>query len=260
MSRVTTGLSTADRFNVGAGIYAKVWAPVLLPHCRHLLAQVPLAGARRVVVIATGTGSLLPDIRAAAPDAFVVGVDLARGMIALAPPGSAVAAMDVARLAFRDAAFDAATMCFAIFFVPAPEAAFAEVRRVLRPGGAFALTSFHGEPEYVAYRVWVDEIVALGATPAPWARQVIEPAALAEALARAGFTGVRTSVGRFDHQYRREDFLAMRLAMSARWLATLADDVRDAFVARIRRRFDALSPDDLLDRTEIIYAVATRAT
>ena len=66
----------ADRFTAAARTYADIWAPVLLPHGRRLLDELPLSSAGRVLEIAAGAGLLLPELRARAPKAL--GVPYAR--------------------------------------------------------------------------------------------------------------------------------------------------------------------------------------
>ena len=246
----------ADRFNAGARAYADWWAPVLLPFGQRLLAELPLPTARQVLEIATGVGSLRPSIRTAAPQAHVVGVDVARGMLALAPRDFDLAVMDAAHLALTDATFDAAVMAFVVFLLPTPGAALAEARRVLRPGGVLALTSWNGEPRFPALDVWISEVRTSGAPHLPWSADVLAPDALRHTLEHAGFTTVHIFVERFDYRYEPRRFLELRLRLATPWLDTLSAADRAAVVARLRGRLDALAPDDFVDRTEIIFATA----
>lgn len=250
--------SEAARYSAGARAYADWWAPVLLPFNLRLVAELPLAAARRVLDIATGVGSLLPALAAAAPRAQVVGIDLAPGMVALAPRGFGLAVCDAARLGLADACFDAAVMPFAIFHMADPDAALAEVARVLRPGGACGLTSWYGEPHFAAHDAWLAETRAYGAAPGRWPTEVIHPEALQRALERAGLAAVRITVGRFDYRHDPRRFLELRLAMAQPWLAGLAAEARAELVAGLTARLAALAADGFVDPTPILYAVARR--
>jgi trans-aconitate methyltransferase len=94
-SQVLAGLYSAS-----APEYAQLWAPVLQPTSERLIAAMRLAGAATVLDLGTGTGALLPVLRAAAPRAYVLGVDRATGMLREARArglSAPLAAMDLAR-------------------------------------------------------------------------------------------------------------------------------------------------------------------
>ena len=258
MSNPTT-TSLAARFSAGADAYARMWAPVLLPFGRRLLDELPLADAARVIDLATGVGSLLPLLADAAPQAHVVGLDLAPGMLAHAPPGFDLVAADASRLPFVEGAFDVATMAFGLFFVPEPRAALAEVRRVLRPGGVLALTSWHGEPSFPAHDGWLAAMREHGATIPSWPADATLPDRLADALRASGFSAVRTWTAPFDHRHDPERFVALRLALARPWLDSLPPGDAARFVATLTTRLSGLGPDDFVDPTPVLYARAVTA-
>jgi SAM-dependent methyltransferase len=108
-----------------------------------------LAPGMRALDIACGTGS--PSLQEAArvrPGGRVLATDLAPEMFAVAERRAREAgldnlefrAMDAEALDLPDASFDAVSFLFALMFCPHPERAVAEIHRVLRPGGRFALT------------------------------------------------------------------------------------------------------------------------
>jgi SAM-dependent methyltransferase len=101
------------------------------------------AAPERVLETAAGTGAVT---RALAerlpPSASLTATDLAPPMLAQARALGAARPVewrqaDAARLPFPDAAFDAVVCQFGAMFFPDKPKAFAEARRVLRPGGVF---------------------------------------------------------------------------------------------------------------------------
>src|SRR5579871_3481132 len=93
----------ARLFSGHAREYARLWSPVILPMGRRLLHALPLAGAARILDVGAGTGALIPDMRALAPDAALAGVDRAEGMLRIAHENGRIplAVMDAQRLAVQ---------------------------------------------------------------------------------------------------------------------------------------------------------------
>ena len=91
----------------------------------------------RVLLAGVGTGLDMPHLPARH---HYVGLDLTAAMLrlALARTGHvdfAPVQGDVQRLPFADASFDCAVLHLILAVVPEPEACFAEISRVLKPGG-----------------------------------------------------------------------------------------------------------------------------
>lgn len=103
-----------------AEVYKRLWAPVLYPFGLRLVRALPMGQARRVLEIGTGIGLLLPEIQKAAPASVVVGVDIAEGMLKLAPRSCLPAVMDASQLALQSDQFDAALLPFVLFHLPQP--------------------------------------------------------------------------------------------------------------------------------------------
>lgn len=250
----------ATTYDANAEAYQRLWAPVLHPLGRELLRALPVERARRVLDLGTGVGALLPAIRESTPQAVVVGVDLSEGMLARAPQGFPLAAMDGARLAFRDGAFDAVAMAFMLFLFSEPEEPLGEVRRVLAPGGALGLAVWGEEPEYPAERVWDRTLDAHGAEQSEGLAHGLTdtPDKVAGLLDRAGFRAVRTWSRRLDHRMDLEWFLAYRRSMGSgkQRLATLPPGARGPCLTEVRRKLKELGPEDFVDRSEVIFAVA----
>jgi ubiquinone/menaquinone biosynthesis C-methylase UbiE len=97
----------------------------------------------RILDLACGPGNMSRLLAAiVAPGGEVVGVDLALGMIELARsagiPNARFEVMDIERLEFADATFDAAVCGHGLQFAPDLGRALREARRVLKAGGSLA--------------------------------------------------------------------------------------------------------------------------
>ena len=111
-----------------------------------------LRGGETLLDLCTGTADLaIASVTASPGAAAVVGVDFAGEMLRLGRdkasrrglgPRIRLIRGDAMRLPLADASVDAATVAFGIRNVEQPEAALADVFRVLRPGGRFAILEF----------------------------------------------------------------------------------------------------------------------
>lgn len=132
---------------------------------------------RRVLDLCCGTGDLAARLRRAAPvSAEVVGLDysprmldVARRKLARSSPEQAVELVEgnAAEMPFADGEFDAVGIAFAFRNLtwrnPLRDAALAEVRRVLRPGGRFVVVETSQPHRTVArtgYHAYMRGVVA----------------------------------------------------------------------------------------------------
>jgi demethylmenaquinone methyltransferase/2-methoxy-6-polyprenyl-1,4-benzoquinol methylase len=170
---------------------------------RRLTAEAVVRPGDRVLDACCGTGDLaLADARAGGR---VTGVDFSEKMLARAErkaPEFQWVQADAAALPFDDASFDVVTVGFGIRNLADLETGFAELARVLVPGGRLGCLEIT-RPRGVLrpfFRLWFDGLVPLagkflrgGAAysylPAS-VRRFPGPDDLAAAMARAGFTDV----------------------------------------------------------------------
>jgi len=136
-----------DRTWVGemSEAYEQLMVPTLFrPYAVDLAARVAAHAPQRLLELAAGTGALTREL-VAALDAAVVATDLNPSMVAVGranAPGADWRQADAQSLPFDDAAFDVVACQFGVMFFPDKRGAFAEVHRVLRPGGAFLFNTW----------------------------------------------------------------------------------------------------------------------
>jgi demethylmenaquinone methyltransferase / 2-methoxy-6-polyprenyl-1,4-benzoquinol methylase len=104
---------------------------------RLAVGSLALRRGSRVLDLACGTGDLCRELDAAGLTPF--GVDLSFGMLAAARTNAPLVQGDALRLPVRDGAVDGVTCGFALRNLVDLAPFFAELRRVLRPGGRIAL-------------------------------------------------------------------------------------------------------------------------
>lgn len=101
------------------------------------------SGAARLLDAGCGLGAGTRLMQERCPDGVVVGINVSRRQAAFArerQPGPRYAVMDATRMGFRDGCFDRVVSVEAAFHFSPRRAFLREARRVLRPGGALALT------------------------------------------------------------------------------------------------------------------------
>ena len=109
--------------------------------------QAQRVAPKRILDIGAGTGRLLRSLRELYPTSFTVGADLAFGMCRTASTnlsGQPVPLVnaDAERLPFADGGFDLVLSTSTFQWLTTLDAAFAEVKRVLAPGGSFCFALF----------------------------------------------------------------------------------------------------------------------
>jgi ubiquinone/menaquinone biosynthesis C-methylase UbiE len=140
--KTTNGKCTAARYDDVAQHYERVMGPMqrwgLVKLRQETLRQLP---AGRILEIGAGTGLNFVHYH---PDAHGVATEFSREMLKIAetktrPPGVQLLQNRAEDLPFKTHSFDAAFATLVFCSVASPAEAFAELRRVVRPGGTVLL-------------------------------------------------------------------------------------------------------------------------
>jgi ubiquinone/menaquinone biosynthesis C-methylase UbiE len=129
-----------------AQIYNRLMVPLkFLPWAEDMARRVAELAPANILETAAGSGVVTEHMARALPDAAITATDLNPAMLEIAAqrPGLERVAFqpaDAQVLPFADASFDVAVCQFGMMFYPDRVAAAREVRRVLRPGGAYVFT------------------------------------------------------------------------------------------------------------------------
>ncbi|WP_198373122.1 class I SAM-dependent methyltransferase [Roseomonas rosulenta] len=181
---------------------------------RDALRRAGLAPGKRLLDVATGTGLVAREAVAILGSASdVVGLDLSAGMLREARAGLTIPLVQARAeaLPLADASVDLVSMGYALRHVPDLVLAFAEFRRVLRPGGRVLLLEIDQPASTLALaalRFYLGRVVpglsrwvGQGEKDSRMMRYFwdtidtcVPPEAIEAALARAGFTGIGCEV------------------------------------------------------------------
>ena len=131
-------------WDLAAADYEALWQSQLLPAQAELLAMAALRSGEQVLDVACGTGLVaFAAAEAVGPQGQVLGVDLSGQMVDAARRRAeerrlsnvGFQRMDAETLALPDASVDVALCALGLMYLPDPERAVGEMRRVLRPAG-----------------------------------------------------------------------------------------------------------------------------
>jgi len=210
-------------------------------------------------------GTTLELARRIGPMGRVLGIDISTPMLTRARERASKAGQshtlfvntDASSYQFEAQAFDLAFSRFGVMFFDKPAAAFANIRKALRPKARLGFVCWRAlaENEWVtvARNVALRHVAPPEATqpgaPGPFA--FADPAHVAAVLGRAGFRGV--TLGRFDHVMRHEGSVETiaetmaRMGPASRLIADAPEDTRkkitDDLVEAIAPRHDGEGVD-----------------
>ena len=181
--------------------------------------------------------------------------------------GARLGLMDAQQLALAADQFDLVFLAFMLFHLPDPVAGLSETRRVLRAGGSAGLITWGESPDSVWDLIWTEELDACGASPDERDPTVAQhklmdsPDKLSALLREAGLTPERVWWGELAHQWTVPDMLALHdgCGTPSRRLATLSPAERAACRKRVELRLREMPPDQLVERSRLVFAIARRS-
>ncbi len=138
-------MADSDKLFAGSipTLYDRHLGPFIFePYAADLAERLARGTARHILETAAGTGIVTRAVASRLPEATVVATDLNQPMLDYATTKTSARNVawrqtDAQALPFGDAGFDAVICQFGVMFFPDKAKAFAEARRVLRPGAAF---------------------------------------------------------------------------------------------------------------------------
>jgi SAM-dependent methyltransferase len=253
----------AARYDLGVDAYVSLWSPIILPPARSVVVALDLRSPGVVLDIGTGSGALVPHLRAAAPLATVVGIDPAREMLRVARDATAVANIqgDAVSLPLRAGSVDAALLAFVLFHLSDPAEAMGEVARVLTAGGVVGTVTWTREGLIPAYEEWDATLTAAGAPPLPAIRidtGVDTPEGIETLFTGAGLHTVRIWTEDLRHQWDAATYwqLATGSGVNRMRLQQLDPTARTQVLDHARRRLDGLPLDAFSWTGKVLCAVA----
>jgi len=232
------------------------------------VAQIP-AGSQ-VLDIATGRGAVLfPAAEQTGLQGHVIGIDLAEDMVKYTADeirrrevqNAEVRQMDAEQLDFPNGSFDAVTCGYALFFLPNLDRALAEYRRVLKPGGLIAVSTWaEDDQRWKWYGELLDKYRPPNAPKPPAGMNRFGNPAGMEAIMREGqFENIRVIREEAEFSYAdEEDWWNTQWSHGARYpLEMMPPDILAKFKAEAFDKMKAMQ-DGYRHNFPTLFTLATR--
>jgi SAM-dependent methyltransferase len=222
-----------------------------------------------LIDIGTGTGSLAVAMAVRWPSRRIIGIDLAEPYIRYARSRSTAPLLsfevaEAARLPFRPDTFSGAAAQLVLNFVPNPEAAMSEMRRVTRQGGTVVAAVWDFRGGLVYQRIFWD--TAAGIDPQAglardrlFSARLALPGGLANLFTDAGFADVQSGSVTIRMDYENfEDYWQPLLGGQGpvgTYVVELSTDLRARVKDAVKSAYCAGSPDGARSLCATAWAV-----
>ncbi|HKP51650.1 MAG TPA: methyltransferase domain-containing protein [Chloroflexia bacterium] len=202
----------AEVWSRAAPTYSHVGPPYFQHFGKRLVALAPIQPGDSILDVAAGRGALLfPAAEKVGPQGEVTGVDYSEGMVqqtgaeidTFGIKNARMARMDAEHLEFADGSFDCLLCGFALFFFPHPDTALSEFRRVLKPGGLLAVSTWGAaDPRWS----WLGELFGRPKREDAITRPGFDqPEAMRTIIEGAGFTDIEVVKEQIDVLFADEE-------------------------------------------------------
>lgn len=237
------------------------WSRLLAPQ---YIAFAGIRDGERVLDVGTGTGSVASAVAAAMPASEIVAIDPSEAFIAYAKSNARSERLrfevgDAQALRHKDGAFDQAMSLLVLNFVPDPEKALGEMRRVTRPGGTVSACVWDYNAGMEMLRFFWDEVVALDPAMEPKDERhmkLCREGQLGALWRKAGLADVREGALTIEQRYTSfGDYWAPFLkgaGPGGAYVASLTEERRRVLEARLQKRL-------LGGRTDGAFTLTARA-
>ena len=262
-------------FSEAAPIYDRIGPPIFSHFGQRLVdvSEMPLGA--NVLDVAAGRGAVLfPAAAKVGTSGRVIGIDFTAAMVRETAKDIAsrkianaeIRQMDAEQMEFDDAAFDCVTCGFAVWMFAEPARVLQEFRRVLRPGGQVALSSWAADNPA---QTWCHEVlrpfVAASASKLLATKDVRfdTPLQLETVLRQSGFADIQITVEEMEFVYRSEEQYWSSLWSSGlrRPLEKMTADLLAQAKSEVIRKFQTFrQPDGFHKLSRALFACGRKAT
>jgi SAM-dependent methyltransferase len=224
----------------------------------------------RVLDVGCGPGSLAVALVQRCEIEHVRGVDFSAAYIKHAQqhvqhPRIAFEEGDACEMTFPDHRFDRVLSLLMLHFVPQPDRAIAEMRRVAKPGAVVAAAVWDARGGFIANRMFFDTASVLDPGAATrrarnYTRPMTRPGELARAWTQAGLADVVETTLMIRMEFASFDdysapFFASKEGPQAEYVATLSDAARDRLRDALKLAYIDGEPDGPRSYAALAWAV-----